>query len=70
MKIPNPVPFHEIPLSIMEGNTSPTQGNGIVSNSNTQLIGTLLISFALLAAGSYLFYEIQQKNNKKSQKLT
>ncbi|MDB4089263.1 hypothetical protein N9544_06520 [Flavobacteriales bacterium] len=70
MKIPNPMPFHEIPLSSLANNITSTPINGSISNSNTKLIGTLLVSFAILAAGGYIFYEMHQINKKRSEKLT
>jgi len=70
MKIPNPIPFHEIPLSTIETNVKSIGTAESVLNPNTKLIATLLVSFAILAAGSYIYYEIKKNKKKKSEQLT
>ncbi len=70
MKIPNPVPFHEIALLSPENKIPSTSTDGSISNSNTKLIKTLLVSFAILSVSGYIFYEMQQINKKRSEKLT
>ena len=66
MNIPKQIPFHEVSISSLNSNTS--LNNTIVSDSNTnsKLLGMILISLTLIAVGGYIYYSLRKQQKKKA----
>lgn len=68
MKIPKPIPFHEVPSSFTERSFSASSEVVSAPDTDNKLLGTILISFALLAAGGYLYYEFKKNQKRKEER--